>query len=77
MKNALVCLALLVASCGGPKTTCTPEARAALLELYSLAASEVISSGACDRAPGGRVDQCPAYLAVETQMAVAQKGMCE
>jgi hypothetical protein len=71
-----VCAAALVLCCSGARPkTCTPEARAALVSLYERAAIEVVTSGACDSVAD--VTACPAYLAVDAHMAIAQKALCE
>lgn len=71
-----VALALLVLGCSGatPPATCTPEAREALLRLYEEMGSEVINSGACDKYD--RIEDCPAYLALEAHYLAARKGIC-
>ena len=73
MTRALVCALLLVASAcgGGQKPACSPESRAAIKELYSAAASDVINSGACDKVQ--RIETCAAYMIVEANYVAALK----
>ena len=65
---------LLVACASTPPKTCTPEAREALLTLYGQMGGEIINSGACDKYD--RVEQCPAYIALEAHFIAARKGIC-
>lgn len=76
MKHALATLGCLaLASCSHPsKPPCTAESVAALRQLYEAAASQVISSGACDQYQ--RVEKCPQYLLVEKHFEVAATAMC-
>ena len=77
MKHALgLAAALVVLGCSGatPPATCTPEAREALIALYEDASGRVISSGACDAHQ--RVEECPAYMVLETHYLAARKGIC-
>jgi len=37
-------------------------------------AGEIINAGACDKYD--RVEQCPAYMALETHFLSARKGIC-
>ena len=70
MTRALVlALALAGAACGGQKPACSPEATAAVKELYAAAVQDVIGSGACDKVQ--RVENCAAYMAVEANYVAA------
>lgn len=71
----LAILGVFVVACSAAKPPCTPTARDALLELYKAAANDVINSGACDGAQ--QIEQCPAYIALETHFTLAEKAMCE
>lgn len=64
-------LAVALSACAGaqPAPKCTQASLDAMRELYEQAASQVINSGACDKVQ--RVDQCPAYMAVEAHFAAA------
>lgn len=68
-------LVILLSGCSPQKPSCTPESRDALRGLYEHAAGEVISSGACDQMQ--RVEDCPAYMAVEAQFTIAEKALCQ
>lgn len=75
MRHALVSLALLFLGCAGtPPQTCTPEARDALIAVYEEASGAVIDRGACDKYD--RIEDCPAYLALEAHYLAARKGIC-
>ena len=65
---------VLVACAGQAPSTCTPEARDALGTFYARVAGEVIESGACDKY--ARVEDCPAYMAIEAHYLAARKGIC-
>lgn len=72
MRHALVCALLLVASgCGPTRPACSPESKTAIKELYSIAVAEVIGSGACDKVQ--RVENCSAYVVLETHYVAALK----
>jgi len=71
---AALALALLGCSGATPPATCTPEAHEALVTLYGQMAGEIINAGACDKYD--RVEQCPAYMALETHFLSARKGIC-
>lgn len=77
MKHALAVLGLMAASsCSHPsKPPCSEASVTALRLLYERAASEVIGSGACDKVQ--RIQDCEAYMLVETQFAIASKAMCQ
>lgn len=76
MTRGLVALALALLGCSGatPPATCTQEARDALIAVYEEASGAVINAGACDKYD--RVEQCPAYMALETHFLSARKGIC-
>ena len=77
MKKFLLVLTLVLTSCHPNKETCTPDQRTALLEMYELAVDHVIESGACDAYKGKRVEDCPAYAALEANFTAAELAMCK
>ena len=66
---------LACSSCSPRPPSCTPEARANLFALYARAADGVIADGACDKY--AKVEQCPAYMALETHFAAAAAALCQ
>jgi hypothetical protein len=71
------CLILFLASCGPRKEPCTQDQRDALITMYSAAADHIIESGACDAYKGKRVEECPAYAAMEAHFTAAEMAMCK
>jgi len=68
-------LLLALSACSPKKPPCTEESLNALRALYTHAAKDVISSGACDKYE--KVESCPAYRTVELHFEIAGKAICE
>lgn len=71
---ALIPLLAPAPACAPRRDPCTQEELHALRGLYDKAAAQVIFGGACDRFQ--RVEQCPAYMAVELDFKLTAKALC-